>query len=111
MSDEELWKLIEEVENDSMHKAPDYLKEMTLQKIKTEKTDRSQNQTKQFLYYKVRVFGAMAASLVILFALPQPETIRRPEHPPVVQTVHEKSNEICDFLNRFSNDLLLKGGF
>lgn len=110
MNDEELWKLIEEVEKEPLHKAPDYLKELTLRKIQTKPEPASKDRTKQYLYYKIRVFAAMAASLMVLFFLPQPKQPERAEQTSVMQTVHEKSNELCAFLNNFSNDLI-EGGF
>lgn len=112
MSDEELLKMIEEIENENLHKAPDYLKNMTLKKIEAGRTKEKLTKAEQLFYYKVRVFAAMAASLLLLFAMPQPQKEQQAsERTSVMQNVHQKSNELCSFLNQFSNSLVLKEDF
>lgn len=108
MSDAELLKFIEEIEKDSLHKAPDYLKEMTLTKAQKSEIKVKKSKTEQLFAYQVRVFAAMAASLILLLAIPQPEPRQETADPSIMRTVYMKSNELVDFLNQFSNDLVVK---
>ena len=110
MTSDELMKMIEEIEKNELHKAPDYLKEVTVKKAKMRIQKEKRTKAEQLFYYKVRVFAAMAASLVLLIAMPQPQ----PEGKKAVfimQNIHEKSNELCRFLNQFSNELVSKEDF
>lgn len=108
MNDEELLKMIEEIESVELHKAPDYLKELTLNKA--QKMIRKEKKTKaeQLFAYQVRVFAAMAASLILLLVIPQPESRQETAEPSIMRTVYGKSNELVDFLNQFSDDLVMK---
>lgn len=85
ISDEELLKLIREVEEGAMLKAPVYLKGRILQEIQKEEALRCGGDSarhpiqeykkdirKQLLVYKIKVIGAMAAAIIILFLLPVP---------------------------------------
>lgn len=108
MSDEELLKFIEEIENSELHKAPDYLKVMTLTKAQKSEIKVKKSKTEQLFAYQVRVFAAMAASLILLFTIPQPEPRQETVEPSIMKTFYVKSNELVDFLNQFSNDLVVK---
>lgn len=108
MSDAELLKFIEEIEKDSLHKAPDYLKEMTLNKAEMNLKKVKKTKAEQLFAYKVRVFAAMAASLMLLLVIPQPEPRQETIEPSIMKTFYVKSNELVDFLNQFSNDLIVK---
>lgn len=83
LTDEELMELINEVEANSMLKAPAYMKERILHEIQKEElrvtqnapsrqsiTTHKKNIRKQLLVYEIKVMGSMAAAILILFLLP-----------------------------------------
>ncbi len=112
MSDEELMKFIEDVEKHKLHKAPDYLKEITIKKSEARLKKDHRTKAEQLFYYKIRVFAAMAASLLLLFVMPQPQKKQEISQPvTVMRTVYQKSNELCEFLNQFSKNLVSREEF
>ncbi len=101
MSDEELMRLLEDVEENSLHKAPDYLKDMTISRAEQSMKKEKKTKAEQLFYYKVRVFAAMAASLLLLFAIPQREPVQKKDEISIMRMVHRKSNE-------FWNEIIFK---
>lgn len=65
LSDKEVAELIEEVERNSMRKAPAYLKKQILNEIKHQTDIR-----KQLLIYELKVAGLVAAAILMLFLFP-----------------------------------------
>ncbi len=98
MSDEELMRFIEDVEENSLHKVPDYLKSVTISRAEQSMKREKRTKEEQLFYYKVRVFAAMAASLILLFAIPQKEPVQKKNEPSIMRTVHMKSNELWNEL-------------
>lgn len=65
MTEQELLDFIESVEQEELHPAPDYLKEIIL--WKADSTPKST----QLIIYSLKTLAATAAALIILFTLPQ----------------------------------------
>lgn len=65
MTEQELLQLIENVEQEELHPAPDYLKDMILRKVNP-----VPKQT-QLIIYSLKTIAATAAALMILFTIPQ----------------------------------------
>ncbi|MCM1497205.1 MAG: hypothetical protein NC124_01940 [Clostridium sp.] len=100
LSDEELLDFIDEIENNAMLKAPMYLKGQILQQIEGEK---KKNIRQQLLVYKIKIIGAMAAAIILLFLLPvsvqgEPNTANAENQ--------EQHNDIFDCWNAASSQLL-----
>ena len=91
MTEQELLQLIEDVEQEELHQAPDYLKDMILRKANppTKQT--------QLIIYSLKTFATTAAALMILFIIPQTqpnnESIRQ-EARIQMQTQIQKEKEI-----------------
>lgn len=94
MTDKELLEMIEKIEEHDMHQAPDYLKQMIMQKAERmqftesieilpgvqktrtyrntqEQGKRSKSSVGQFLAYSIKITAAAAAALILLFSWPQ----------------------------------------
>lgn len=91
MTEQELLQLIEDVEQEELHQAPDYLKDMIIRKANppTKRT--------QLIIYSLKTVAATAAALMILFTIPQTqpnnESIRQ-EARIQLQTQIQKEKEI-----------------
>ncbi|MGN0334921.1 MAG: hypothetical protein ACI4DV_04565 [Lachnospiraceae bacterium] len=108
MSDEELLRMIEEIESGPIHKAPEYLKELTLQKLQAQPEKAAGSAGKQLIFYSLRVSAAVAASLLLLFSIPQPQMSIPSERngQSVMQMVSLKTDEFCVSINQWSNKLV-----
>lgn len=88
LSDEELLRLIDEVEENAMLRAPAYLKQRILKEIQSAEQMPARQSVKkyqtnirrQLLVYELKVAGLVAAAILMLFLLP----VSTPEEPPAV---------------------------
>lgn len=88
LSDEELLRLIDEVEENAMLRAPAYLKQRILKEIQSAERMPARQSVKkyqtnirrQLLVYELKVAGLVAAAILMLFLLP----VSAPEEPPAV---------------------------
>lgn len=75
LSDDELFQLIAEVEENEMIQAPFYLKQEILHRVEEESKDRRKKKQKsaniQFLTFSLKVAVATAASIAVLFLTPE----------------------------------------
>ncbi len=69
MTEQELLQLIEFVEQEELHPAPDYLKGMILHKAKTVP------KRIQLIIYSFKTIAATAAALMILFTIPKTKPV------------------------------------
>lgn len=114
MTEEELLQFIETVEQEELHQAPDYLKEIILRKANP-----TPKQT-QLIIYSLKTIAATAAALMILFTIPQTrpidESVIQQERIQIQEQLqkereiqHEKmlkyreKTSIIDFLNQGSS--------
>lgn len=119
LSEEELMVLIAKVEETEMVPAPFYLKESILEKAKKESKELVRLESKQsaqiqFLSFSFKVALATAAAIAVLFIAPTeiklvsnvPE--RSVQEATFTEKIVGKSNELCEFLNKFTNQIISK---
>lgn len=125
LSDEELLKLIDEVEENAMLRAPAYLKQKILTEIQgMEEAEQmparqsiqkyQKNIRRQLLVYELKVAGLVAAAILMLFLLP----VSAPKEPPIITEEdysqdsgflyhwNEASGKMLQYINITSNALL-----
>lgn len=111
LSDEELLDFIDEIENNAMLKAPMYLKGQILQEIEVEK---KKNIRQQLLVYKIKIMGAMAAAIILLFLLPvsvqgEPNTANtenQEQYSDIFHCWNAASSQLLQQMNIISEQLL-----
>lgn len=119
MSEEELLRLIEDIEKNHLHKAPEYSKELIMRKVEEENIQIYQNKKeskeKQLIFYSIRVFGAMVASLLFVllwspssaeFFLQNEQQVSLKLEVSVTEEIYQKSSDLCNILNQISNNAL-----
>lgn len=125
LSDEELLKLIDEVEENAMLRAPAYLKQRILTEIQEmDSADQmparqsiqkyKKNIRRQLLVYELKIAGLVAAAILLLFLIP----VSVPKEPPVIMEEdysqdsgflyhwNEASGKMLQYINITSNALL-----
>lgn len=71
LSDEELKRLIEDVEDNKMLQAPGYLKQQVLETLDADQArDRLKKQRRQLAVFEMKIAGGLAAAMLMLFLLP-----------------------------------------
>lgn len=103
--DDELEALIAKVEADGILPAPVYLKERIIKSISVHKK-RSANII--LTLYSVKIAAAAAAALFLLIALPMGRQPQQNTGDKFTSLMNEKSNELCQTLNSFSNWLIME---
>lgn len=103
LSDEELLKLIDEVEENAMLRAPAYLKQRILTEIQEMESAEQmparqsipkyqKNIRRQLLVYELKVAGLVAAAILLLFLFP----VSAPKEPPII--TEEEYSQVSGFL-------------
>lgn len=116
LSDEELENLIAFVEENEIVPAPFYLKESILEKARKEVVPVKSKQSAhvQFLSFSFKVALATAAAIAVLFIAPAEikmvsSVSERPvQKVTITEKIVGKSNEICEYLNKFTNQIIGK---
>ena len=125
LSDEELSRLISQVENHEMLRAPAYLKEETVSRMRQLSPEREsaplivagreREKKRALIFYSLKVGAAAAAAIVMLFALPvrEIESAQRREQSRVSrisdqisENLGARANELSQNLGRISNWLV-----
>lgn len=71
LSDEELKRLIEDVEDNKMLQAPANLKRQVLETLDADKSCiRTKKQRKKLVIFEMKIVGGLAAAMLMLFLLP-----------------------------------------
>ncbi len=71
LSDEELKRLIEDVEDNKMLQAPANLKQQVLETLDADKSCiRTKKQRKKLVIFEMKIAGGLAAAMLMLFLLP-----------------------------------------
>lgn len=71
LSDEELKRLIEDVEDNKMLQAPANLKQQVLETLDADKVRiRAKKQRKKLVIFEMKIAGGLAAAMLMLFLLP-----------------------------------------
>lgn len=71
LSDEELKRLIEDVEDNKMLQAPGYLKQQVLETLDADQArDRMKKHRRQLVVFEMKIAGGLAAAMLMLFLLP-----------------------------------------
>lgn len=71
LSDEELKRLIEDVEDNKMLQAPANLKQQVLETLDADKARiRTKKQRKKLVIFEMKIAGGLAAAMLMLFLLP-----------------------------------------
>ena len=71
LSDEELKRLIEDVEDNKMLQAPANLKQQVLETLDADKVRiRTKKQRKKLVIFEMKIAGGLAAAMLMLFLLP-----------------------------------------
>lgn len=71
LSDEELKRLIEDVEDNKMLQAPANLKRQVLETLDADKSCiRTKKQRKKLVIFEMKIAGGLAAAMLMLFLLP-----------------------------------------
>ena len=127
LSEEELKKLIAEVETNSMLHAPHNLKDEILQAAEQEQSDLSvkkeitgkrpaayqKSRRRAFFLYVLEVEAVSAAAIAMLFLTPVRNadswTSQKVQDPTssVIYQINEKSNAFCSHLYDFSNRMIM----
>jgi len=127
LSEEELEKLIAEVETKAMLHAPRNLKAEVLQSAEQERSERSaakeitgkrsaayqKSRRRAFFLYAIEVEAVSAAAIAMLFLTPVRNadswTSQRVQDPTssVMYQINEKSNAFCSHLYDFSNRIIM----
>ena len=101
LTDEELEKLIADVEMHGMLECPSYMRQEVLEKTRVSLKKRKQ----QLLIYSFKVWAATAAALVLLFILPA-----QPQIPEAQLNITEKLSRqtgiMCESINDFTDMLI-----
>ncbi len=101
LTEEELAKLIADVEMHGMLECPSYVRQEVLEKTRVSLKKRK----RQFYIYSFKVWAATAAAIVLLFTLPT--------EPPVMESqfsftgeLSKRTNSVCESLNDFTDMLI-----
>lgn len=71
LSDEELKRLIEDVEDNKMMQAPRYLKQQVLETLDADETRiRTKKQHRKLVVFEMKIAGGLAAAMLMLFLIP-----------------------------------------
>lgn len=88
LSDEELKRLIEDVEDNKMLQAPANLKQQVLETLDADKARiRTKKQRKKLVIFEMKIAGGLAAAMLMLFLCrlrhraSRPERLRRKSRP------------------------------
>ena len=101
LTDEELAKLIEDVEKHGMLECPSYVRQEVIRKTQVS----LQKRKRQFYIYSFKVWAATAAALVILFTLPSVPQVTTPAFS-ITDKLSRHTNNVCESLNDFSDRLI-----
>ncbi len=111
LTDDELEKLIADVEEREMLTCPSYIRQEVLGKTQVS----MQKKKLQFYAYSFKVCAAAAAAIVLLFTIPvEPqmpammEDISVEEEFSITEELSKRTNSICESLNTFSDMLIFK---
>ena len=116
MTEQDLLEFIKNIEQEELHPAPDYLKNMILRKAKPV------SKRTQLIIYSIKTIAITAAALMILFTLPQNQPVNKyPQQQERILLQNQIQNEkkiwqekflkerektsITDFLNQKTNYL------
>ena len=109
LTEEELEKLIEDVEMHGMLECPSYVRQEVLEKTRVSLRKRKQ----QFYIYSLKVWAASAAAIVLLFTLPsEPQMAEFAEAPAEQFSITDKlsrhTSSVCESLNDFTDMLIYR---
>lgn len=104
LTDEELEKMMEAIEKEDLVMAPPELLSDVLKKIETKDTKLPKS---DFMLYSIRVIAAMAASLVLLFVIP--DSVPLPDRKSPQRNIPAKE-EIVEHGNVKSKEEVLNSG-
>ena len=111
LTDDELEKLINDVEMHELLQCPSHVRQEVLEKTQVSLWKKKL----QFYVYSVKVCAAAAAAIVILFTLPvEPQIPVMVESPSseeqfsFTEELSKRTNSICESLNAFSDMLILR---
>lgn len=101
LTDEELTKLIEDVEMHGMLECPSYVRQEVLEKTRVSLKKRKQ----QLLVYSFKVWAASAAAIILLFTLPT-EVPTAEQQFSFTRELSKRTNNVCESLNDFTDMLV-----
>lgn len=101
LTDEELEKLIKDVEMHGMLECPSYVRQETLQRAKVSLRKRKQ----QLYIYSLKVWAASAAAILLLFSLPLSSQIPQPRVS-ITDKLSRQTGVVCEHLNDFTDKLI-----
>ena len=109
LTDEELEKLIMDVENQGLLCCPSYVRGEVLQRVEVSQQKRKQ----KFYLYSVKVCVASAAAIFLLFTIPigqlnTPEALESRRQTSFTNMLSEQTDEMCESLNDFSDMLIFR---
>lgn len=109
LSDEELKRLMEDVEATKMVQAPGYLKQQVLETLDADKARiRIKRQRKQLFVFEMKIAGGLAAAMLMLFLLPVAaqgeQTGETPEKEPTA--IEVRTEEFFHVCRQVSNQVL-----
>lgn len=109
LTDEELEKLIMDVEHQGLLSCPSYVREEVLQRTEVSLKKRKQ----QFYLYSAKVCAAAAAAIFLLFTIPTgqlntPEAVESRRQTSLTNILNEQTAEMCESLNDFSDMLIFR---
>ena len=112
LSDAELHQLMEDVEKNTICKAPDYLKNQILKEAARQTRT---NQKTSFLFFCAKIVTAAAASIALLFAMPKmtqsEEFLQKAstiQEDSFLNRINQKTNRFCSFLSDTTNSIFVK---
>lgn len=109
LTEEELEKLILDVENQGMLSCPSYLRGEILQRTEVS----LQKRKLQYYAYSIKVCVAAAAAIWFLFTVPignmlTPQTVAAREQVSFTDKLNRQTSVVCESLNDFSDMLILR---
>lgn len=111
LSDDELEKLIADVEQEPMRRAPEYLERMILKK-----TEQNAVRWSQFAAYSAKIVAAAAAAIALIITMPEIERqseihqqeVEQEERKSVTTSINEATSSFCNQLFEKTNELLFQ---
>lgn len=103
LTDDELEKLIADVETHGMLTAPSYLRDEVLKKTEVPLYKKKL----QFYAYSFKVCAAAAAAIVLMFSIPMDRELPEVrEETSITEELSRRAGSLCESLNDFSDMLI-----
>lgn len=116
LSDEDLKKLIEDVEAHDMMHAPPYLEDQTMQRLRKRLQAQKQvSKNRQLFYFSSKIIAATAASLALLITTPDfthnPSSyVRKEPSVSITRKINSATDKFCDSLKEHTYKIITFGG-